>query len=123
MEISCQTEDGYTLDVKVGDAEAESRTQTNPDGSVEVDYNVPGQTRVIIYLRENGGSPAPRRIKAAKQAAPGATLKGISIKPKGAPTAVINTTADQFVIKRIVNGQLLIERDGKTYNVQGVQVQ
>ena len=123
MEISCQTEDGYTLDVKVGDAEAESRTQTNPDGSVEVDYNVPGQTRVIIYLRENGGSPAPRRIKAAKQAAPGATLKGISIKPKGAPTAVINTTADQFVIKRIVNGQLLIERDGKTYNVQGIQVQ
>ncbi|MCR5532761.1 MAG: hypothetical protein K6F10_02670 [Paludibacteraceae bacterium] len=123
LDIACKTEAGYSLEVKVGNEDAQSVTQPNPDGSVEVDYNVSGQTRVIIYLRETGGSPSPRRVKADKKATPSATLKGITIKPKGAPTAVINTTADQFVIKRIVNGQLLIERDGKTYNVQGVQVQ
>ena len=38
------------------------------------------------------------------------------------PTAITNTTVDTKAIKRIENGQLLIIRDGKTYNVTGQQV-
>lgn len=36
--------------------------------------------------------------------------------------AVSNTSAKANDVKRIVNAQLLILREGKTYNVQGVEV-
>ncbi len=37
-------------------------------------------------------------------------------------TAIDNTAVDAKAVKRIVNGQLLIERDGKTFNAQGIEV-
>jgi len=47
----------------------------------------------------------------------------LTISVKGdEPTAIINTAVDTKAVKRIVNGQLLIERDGKFYNVQGAEV-
>lgn len=38
------------------------------------------------------------------------------------PTALDNTAVETKATKRIVNGQLFIERDGRTYNAQGAQV-
>ena len=38
------------------------------------------------------------------------------------PTAVDNTAVEAKAVKRIVDGQLFIERDGKTFNAQGVEV-
>lgn len=38
------------------------------------------------------------------------------------PTAIDNTAADTKAVKTIVNGQLLIEKDGKFYNVLGTVV-
>ena len=38
------------------------------------------------------------------------------------PTAVENTSADTKAIKRLVNGQLLIEKNGRTFNALGVEV-
>ena len=38
------------------------------------------------------------------------------------PTAIDTTAADAKATKRIVNGQLFIERDGKIYNALGVEV-
>ncbi len=40
----------------------------------------------------------------------------------GAATAISNTAVETKAIKRIVNGQLLIEKNGKTYNVMGAEV-
>jgi hypothetical protein len=37
-------------------------------------------------------------------------------------TGVDNTAAERNAVKRIVNGQLLIEREGKTYNALGAEV-
>ena len=37
-------------------------------------------------------------------------------------TAIDNTAAAVKATKRIVNGQLFIERDGKTFNAQGIEV-
>ena len=37
-------------------------------------------------------------------------------------TAIDNTADDAKAVKRVVNGQLLIERDGKTFNAQGIEV-
>ena len=38
------------------------------------------------------------------------------------PTSISNTAVDAKAVKTIVNGQLLITRDGKTFNVLGTQV-
>ena len=38
------------------------------------------------------------------------------------PTAISNTAVEAKAVKTIVNGQLLITRDGKTFNVLGTQV-
>ena len=38
------------------------------------------------------------------------------------PTAIEKTAVDMKAVKRIVNGQLLIEKNGKFYNVQGALV-
>ena len=37
-------------------------------------------------------------------------------------TAIDNTNANAKAVKRVVNGQLFIERDGKTFNAQGIEV-
>ena len=44
------------------------------------------------------------------------------IQAKSAPTAIDNTTIEIKAVKRIVDGQLLIERDGKLFNAQGAEV-
>ena len=38
------------------------------------------------------------------------------------PTAIDNTNAGADTIKRIVNGHLLIERNGKSYTVTGAEL-
>ena len=43
-------------------------------------------------------------------------------EPDPDPTAISNTNANAKAVKTIVNGQLLITRDGKTFNVLGTQV-
>ena len=40
----------------------------------------------------------------------------------GPSTAIDNANANANAVKVIRNGQLLIERDGKTYNAQGAKV-
>ena len=46
-----------------------------------------------------------------------------TIKLKGNPTTALdNTAVENSAVKRLVNGQLLIERDGRIYNALGVEV-
>ena len=40
-------------------------------------------------------------------------------KKKGGATALENTVVENSAVKRIVNGQVIIERDGVRYNVIG----
>lgn len=51
----------------------------------------------------------------------GQTL-GFYVKDNGSGTSLDNTAAESKAVKTIVNGQLLITRDGKTYNVFGTAV-
>jgi len=46
----------------------------------------------------------------------------LTISIKGASTALDNTAVDTKAVKRIVDGQLLIERDGKFFNAVGAEV-
>ena len=46
----------------------------------------------------------------------------LTISIKSSATAISNTAVEAKAVKRIVNGQLLIERDGKLFNLTGAQV-
>ena len=46
----------------------------------------------------------------------------LTISIKGSATAISNTAVEAKAVKRIVNGQLLIEREGKTFNAIGAEV-
>lgn len=50
------------------------------------------------------------------------TESAVFTTPAKTPTAVENVAVKQTATKRIVNGQLLIELGGETYNAQGVSV-
>ena len=47
---------------------------------------------------------------------------GFYVRKMAQPTAIDNTAVEAKAVKTIVNGQLLITRDGKTFNVLGTQV-
>lgn len=58
------------------------------NGEAVVNYNVPNQTAVVIYINSTGGgSPAPKRAPAAKKDAPLAALSGIDMSPVYAITS------------------------------------
>ena len=47
----------------------------------------------------------------------------VKLHYNAAGTAVENVTTDEAtVVKRLINGQLFIQRGGKTFNAQGAQV-
>ena len=123
FDIQCQTLAGYKLQVRIEGKGTVSVKQTSL-GWATVNYDVPAQTHVIVYLCPDGGAPAPKRVAKAAKEDVGVYIKAIKITPSEAtiPTALQSATADQFIIKRIVDGQLLIERDGRTYNASGIQV-
>ena len=45
-----------------------------------------------------------------------------TITETGTPTTLTNTIIDEQIQKKIVNGQLLIIRDGKEYNTIGAEI-
>ena len=46
----------------------------------------------------------------------------LTISTKGSATAISKTAVEAKAVKRIVNGQLLIEKNGKFYNALGAEV-
>ena len=50
------------------------------------------------------------------------TESAVFTTPAKTPTAVENAAVKNIATKRIVNGQLLIELNGETFNAQGVSV-
>ena len=129
VELDMTMEPGYEWKFIIGDATAVSITP-NDKGIAVMHYNVLVQTHVILYLQYKGGSsPAPKRAaKANKDAAPNGALKSITITPKGVPTGIDQTPFPAGegrgeASKLLINGQLLILRDGRIFNAQGQQLQ
>ena len=71
-----------------------------------------------LYVPKSEGST----VLAAYQAANCWKLFGTISEIPEIPSALDNTEAAVKATKRIVNGQLFIERDGKTFNAQGIEV-
>lgn len=61
------------------------------------------------------------RPKAHNQRYVGQSVRLVHDVPE-APEAIGNVTTGEKAVKRIVNGQLIIERDGKVFNAQGIEV-
>ena len=84
FKINGSIQAGCLLKVKIRtEAGVRSFTPTQvANGEAVVEYDVPNQTAVVIYINSTGGgSPAPKRAPAAKKDAPLAALSGIDMSP------------------------------------------
>lgn len=123
VRVQCLTLAGYMLQVKMEGEAVVSITQTEL-GWAEVTYNVPAAIHVVIYLHATSSS-APARVIARTEDAvsAGAYIQAVEIVPNNAPSAIENVAKTvEGTQKIMLNGQLLILRDGKAYNAQGTQV-
>ena len=83
LTVNGSVQAGCVLKVKIrGEAGVHSFTPDQvASGQAIVNYDVPNQTAVVIYISTNGGSPAPKRAPAAKKDAPLAALTALSLAP------------------------------------------
>ena len=83
LTVNGSVQEGCVLKVKIrGENGVHSFTPAQvAAGEAIVNYNVPNQTAVVIYISTNGSSPAPRRAPAAKKDAPLAALSALSLTP------------------------------------------
>ena len=75
---------------------------------------LPISTLTAIYV--------PEASVTAYKAAPGWSVYQAIIQAAGSPTSVVTPNVNTKAIKHIVNGQLLIEKNGKFYNALGAEV-
>lgn len=120
FEIKCQTEEGYSLQVKIDGKDGVESISQSSLGWATVSYNVTEQTHVIVYLREPASTPSPAKRHAATSAV-GGYIEAINIMPKDAPTAISVFSADEpdKARKILHDGLFYILRDGKAYDVNG----
>ena len=78
-------------------------TEGSDDDAGQFTFSYRGLTPIIAYGRHNG-------------------LCVRLVQTYSGATAINNTAVDAKAVKRVVNGQLLIEREGKTFNAQGIEV-
>ena len=83
LTVNGSVQAGCVLKVKIrGEVGVHSFTPAQvAAGEAVVNYNVPNQTAVVIYISNNGGSPAPRRAPAAVKDEPKAALTALSLAP------------------------------------------
>jgi hypothetical protein len=105
-------------------------TQINPG----VIFSIPSaKDAVITYKLYDAGAVTTPEINVTEtDATYNLTAEGTSgqlyieyiqvVLPKNTATAIDNTSAEGKAVKSIVNGMLIITRDGKTYNVLGNEV-
>ena len=93
VEVDLYANDGFSFPVDgEGNADLTKVTITATGGT---DFGMGGNAEYVYCMREFVPSSA---------------------------TAIDNTAVDAKAVKRVVNGQLFIERDGKTFNAQGIEV-
>ena len=97
-------------------------TQAEP-GWAKVSYDVTVPTHVVVYLHASSSS-APKAAPKKTQASPSAYIKAIKIVPESCLTAVEAIKADKPVSdgKYLKNGRLYIVRDGRIFDVTGIEV-
>jgi hypothetical protein len=88
------------------------------DGDEATSWEGFNPASATLYVPKSEGST----VLAAYQAANCWKLFGTIAEIPDTPTALDNTEAAAKAVKRIVNGQLIIEKNGKIFNAQGKQV-
>ena len=122
IKIKCKVVEGYELKVLVRGQGTATIDQTSEE-EAKIEYEVDVVSAVLIYLNQKGHVPNPAPARAA-ESEPNAIITSIVVVAEGdEPTAIEQTSAEGFgalkVEKRILNGQLIIIRNGEQYNAQG----
>ena len=92
LTVNGSVQDGCVLKVKIrGEEGVHSFTPAQvASGLAIVNYNVPNQTAVVIYISNNGSSPAPKRAPAAVKDEPKAALTALSLTPMYPVSAIVD---------------------------------
>lgn len=128
-EIECDLAAGKQLVVLI-EGKGSVVFTTIEGGKAKVAYDITEQAHVIVYVSEEPEPeeavlmPAPKRVAKAKQeATPAAVIKSITITPQSVATGIEDVRRDDVPCTKVIReGQLMIERDGRTYNVMGVEI-
>ena len=123
VKLNMELAAGYTLVARAEGATIET-IEGPVTGTTYFTCEFAETTLVHIFLRATNGYPAPARAKADDED-PALKLFGITVTDdEDTPTAIEansqQPTANSLKVLR--NGQLLILRDGKMYNMQGVEI-
>lgn len=94
-----------------GDKFADHTNMTDGDGYKEL--------ALTDELRSAIAEAGHWMVQFNKEALDAFNVTDIVLVPKDTTTAIASTVAETKVVKRIVNGQLVIIRDGKTFNALG----
>ena len=128
MTINCQTNDGYALQTKVGNQPSDTIQQSTMDWH-EQNYDVEEDTYVVVYstrtIPASAFAPAFRQQTNSETPDVAAYIKAIKIIPGSKlPTndASSNMLPTTTLRKLLRNGNLVIERNGQSYNAQGIRV-
>ena len=126
VSILCWTKAGYELRAKVRGQEVKAIPSQTADVQTHTfTFNLTAPSAIVFYMVEvptGAGAPA-RKAKAEDETV--SLIKGINIDHQDIITAVepVIPAATMSGSKKIMrNGQMLILRDGKTYNLQGVEL-
>lgn len=117
LKIYAIDEDGYNDEDKEPVVYKLAEGTTFNNGWVEIDLSPLGQT-----LGLNFEMTTTDQYYGFANTALYFALDGLKISQEPETTALENTTATVKAQKVVRNGQLLIIRDGKTFNVQGVEI-
>ena len=125
LEFETTINEGWSLNIKTPGEELFSWGSEMPKTNWGTSYNNVDETLAHFFVRQTGGAPAPARGHQMDELLTGVTIYSIKVIPeeKGGATAIENQNGPCENAKIIRNGQLLIERDGKLYNLTGTQVQ
>lgn len=123
VKLNMELAAGYALVARV-EGETIVNIKGPVTGYVPFTCNFAETTLLHIFLRAIDGSQAPARARVDED--PALKLFGISVSDDDETTTAIEPISNQqpavSSLKIMRDGQLLIVRDGKTYNLQGVEL-
>ena len=119
-------DEGWSLTLKEPGNDLFFWDQEEPRTNWGTSYDNTDETLAHFFVRSKEGVSAPARRAKMEEWMTGVTIYSIKVIPEeqSGPTAIENTMVNGQCenAKMIINGQLLIERDGKLFTLTGAQV-
>jgi hypothetical protein len=130
--VGCWVREGSTIKVRLGnigdDIIVSVNGQMKQMTAAELQNNTPEDDKVLVFPTDDTPATGDAYVQIFTISSKTVVIKQIMIDEDiaavelPASTAIENTEAGVKATKRILNGQVIIEKNGKTYNALGTEV-